>query len=140
MTKTCFKCERTLPLTEFYRHPMMGDGHLGKCKACTKVDVQENYRRNVEYYRAYDKERTQRPERRANKSRYAATYLRLHPERLRAHGRVKYEIERGRMVRKPCEMCGSPETEAHHPDYSKPLEVAWLCLRHHREVHGRLVK
>ena len=36
--KTCFKCSRRLPVSEFYAHPMMGDGHLGKCKDCTKMD------------------------------------------------------------------------------------------------------
>lgn len=27
--------------------------------------------------------------------------------------------------------------EAHHADYSKPLEVTWLCARHHKQKHGR---
>ena len=39
--KTCFKCNRELPLDDFYVHKMMGDGHLGKCKDCTKKDVKE---------------------------------------------------------------------------------------------------
>ena len=37
-TKTCFKCERVLPISEFYAHPRMGDGHSGKCKECTRRD------------------------------------------------------------------------------------------------------
>lgn len=38
-------------------------------------------------------------------------------------------IEKGK-----CEICGA-KAEAHHDDYSKPLEVKWFCLKHHREYH-----
>ena len=41
-TKICFKCGRELPLSSFYKHPKMGDGHLNKCKDCAKKDVSEN--------------------------------------------------------------------------------------------------
>ena len=39
--KRCFKCGIEKPLTEFYTHPQMGDGHLNKCKDCTKKDTKE---------------------------------------------------------------------------------------------------
>ena len=45
--KVCFKCGRTLPLDEFYKHPQMGDGHLNKCKDCTRNDTRIQYDRNI---------------------------------------------------------------------------------------------
>lgn len=33
-----------------------------------------------------------------------------------------------------CASCGRPH--GHHPDYSRPLDVVWLCDKHHKEVHA----
>ena len=53
----------------------------------------------------------------------------------RAHHVVKYAIKNGQMVRGPCVVCGDPNTEKHHPDYTKPLETVDLCHCHHLEEH-----
>ncbi len=41
----------------------------------------------------------------------------------------------GLIQREPCEVCGSPEVDAHHEDYDQPLRVRWLCRRHHWQEH-----
>ena len=42
----------------------------------------------------------------------------------------------GRIFKKPCKVCGDLNVEAHHEDYSKPLDVVWLCHKHHGVVHS----
>jgi hypothetical protein len=43
----------------------------------------------------------------------------------------------GKLKRQPCEACGTTRlVQKHHTDYSKPLQVRWLCMRHHREEHA----
>jgi hypothetical protein len=37
-----------------------------------------------------------------------------------------------------CEDCGDPDTEAHHPDYDRPMVVRWLCRKCHKAEHRRL--
>ena len=40
-----------------------------------------------------------------------------------------------------CSVFGCNEIgERHHPDYSKPLEIIWLCRKHHKELHRSFKK
>jgi len=56
---------------------------------------------------------------RANARSYANAYLR-----------------RGWLKKEPCGNCGNPESQMHHEDYSKPLDVRWLCRPCHMAEHG----
>jgi hypothetical protein len=46
-------------------------------------------------------------------------------------------LRRGKIERKPCEECGDPDAQMHHPDYTKPLLVEWLCLTCHLILHRK---
>lgn len=52
---------------------------------------------------------------------------------------VNNAIRSGKITKKPC-WCGSSDVEGHHPDYSKPLDVIWLCVKHHKEIHRKYRK
>ena len=60
-----------------------------------------------------------------------------HPVEYRARRIFKKAIETGKIIRQPCEKCGTTEdVHGHHDDYSRPLDVRWLCRFHHVEHHN----
>jgi len=60
------------------------------------------------------------------------------PEKVIAREMVQAEIRAGRLVRGTCEKCGLENAHAHHDDYTKPLDIRWLCPPHHREHHAQM--
>jgi hypothetical protein len=57
------------------------------------------------------------------------------PGREKARRMVQDAIRSGELVRKACEACGTEKAHAHHDDYSKPLDVRWLCRPCHTAHH-----
>ena len=138
-SKTCFKCNETLPLKAFYKHPMMGDGHLGKCKECTKKDVLEHRLKNVDRIRAYDRDRAKNPERAKHAAEISKKWRNEDKRRQSAHNKVSRAVKAGLLVRKPCKICGRVDSYAHHESYDKPLDVVFYCQPHHKERHKQMV-
>ncbi len=133
MEKQCFKCGETKPLAAFYKHPRMADGHVNKCKECNRKDVRDNRIDKIEYYREYDRARGSR-----KTIDDLRAYRNANPNKYKAHSLVSYHKKKGNLVPQPCEVCGATEhIHAHHDDYSKPLNVRWLCAAHHQEWHTK---
>jgi len=125
------------PLDEFYRHPRMADGHLNKCKACTRLDVKLHRAANPERVADIERRRNLKPGRRAKKSARQQRWIARHPERRKAHAAVQRAVRAGKLERpRHCPVCRREGmVHAHHSDYGKPLEVTWLCVRCHSEHH-----
>lgn len=65
--------------------------------------------------------------------KYHKKWIENNKEKTSAHMKVYYALKIGRLKKESC-YCGS-KAEAHHNNYSKPLEVVWLCRKHHKEHH-----
>lgn len=139
--KPCIHCGIPKILDEFYRHPEMADGRLNSCKECHKARVSENKALNREYYSAHAKQYYQQPETKAAAIRWGRTYRIANPEKRKARVAVSNALRDRRLVKGPCQHCGATDkVQAHHHDYSKPLDVEWLCFKCHRErEHGQVV-
>lgn len=137
-SKICFKCGERKPLTEFYAHAQMADGHLNKCKECTKKDVHENYQKHRDYYRNdYEHSEKRVTSRRKRSNKALRKWREKYPEKDRAHRILHYHLRKGNISRPAvCQRCGKEcIPDAHHSDYSKPLDVMWLCRQCHHVTH-----
>ena len=136
--KTCFKCNKELPLDMFYKHPAMKDGRVNKCKDCNKKDVRENRAANIEYYREYDVARAKTKERRELSVKQCRRYRELNKVKHAAHVLVSNAVRDKRLIKDTeCQECGKSDValHGHHDDYTKPLEVRWLCPACHAAWH-----
>lgn len=73
---------------------------------------------------------------------YRREYRKQPSEKIKhwARNAVHEAIRSGTLERMPCEVCGEPNTDAHHDRYDRPLDVRWLCRAHHIEAHGGTFK
>lgn len=131
-------------MDEFYTHPGMASGRLNKCKTCYRKSSNEYGKRmsqnpewrEKELARVREKARRFRaspgyvPARTGNGKKWSLR----NPEKRKAMGIANEAINSGKLRRQPCVVCGN-KAQAHHEDYSKPLEVKWLCAKHHAELH-----
>ena len=110
----------------------MKDGHLNKCKDCSRADSTRHRNENIDKIRAYDRSRGNRQD-----EKYLKEWRSKYPKKYKAHNIVNNNIRSGNLHKEPCEICGSEKTVAHHDDYSKPLNVRWLCQPHHKQWHAK---
>lgn len=78
----------------------------------------------------------------ANRAETMRIQAQRHPERHKARTMFGNAVRDGRVIPWPIcaipDCCGKPQ--GHHPDYSRPLDVVWLCDAHHKAAHAMVRK
>ena len=132
MIKTCFKCNVPKQIEDFYEHRGMSDGRLGKCIECCKKEANKRRSEKLEEIQQYDRDRSNLPHRSAARVKYFKDHQ--FGEERRARQAVANAVRDGRLKKMFCAVCKAEKVESHHEDYEKPLEVIWLCKKHHVEA------
>ena len=141
VVKTCFACNKSKVLTEYYKHPQMGDGHLNKCKDCVKKAVadrlnykmkdpefreKEKARHRGKYHRLgyKDKHKPTPEQKKIIMDRYKAKY----PEKVKAKNFTQH-------IKK-----SNPKHELHHWSYNEEhyKDVIELSVKNHNLIHRYL--
>ena len=131
--RRCPRCGVISPAASFQKLNRFG-GPIGWCRTCMRDYGQRRYY-GLPALPALPKPS---PElRRERSARNMARHRKTHPDRMRARNAITIAVASGTVVQQPCDICGG-NGEAHHDDYSKPLEVRWLCRKHHVEEHLRI--
>jgi hypothetical protein len=148
--KTCSKCGKKKKLEDFYKRPTGRLGVTAHCKKCDNVRSRANYRKNPYECNQKAKEHNRKnPEqkKRQHKRYYEkhkdkinakiAERNRKYPKRAKAISIVRSALMKGTLVRpSQCSKCDNKKNiQAHHEDYSKPLEIIWLCASCHAGLH-----
>ena len=96
-------------------------------------DIKEYYKKNKERILKYQKKH--REENKEHYNAYMREYNQLHKKEYDARIAVEVVRNKKQLTKQPCEVCGDLNVVAHHCDYNKPLDVMWLCRKHHAEWH-----
>jgi len=161
--KTCSACGIEKDIGEFYKQKAGKFGVGGSCKTCKSLATREYRSHGIgkAKQKAYDQQDHVKAKKRVSSNAYSKTeegdkirraYRKsdvgkastaasvqrdreAHPEKHRARQIAYNARRRGDLIAKPCEECGEEKVHAHHCDYSKPMEVMWLCNDHHSAWH-----
>lgn len=135
--KKCSECGHEKPLSEFNKLRKSKDGHQSICRACCSAYNKARYASDPERHKG-----NVRKYRENNPRKVLETRLKTcakSPSRTRANKVVEAALACGELENPGvCYGCGcvagEHRIEAHHHDYSKPLDIVWLCTPCHRRM------
>lgn len=157
--KVCKTCKKTKRLSSFYKNHKGSQGVQSNCKKCCD-EYEKGYRKTKKYKDYQKKYREQHEEYRAA---YSLEYRRInkniiYERRKRKHYFENYKKNETGAIRKrrlcriktnlfiltkklkrlPCVICGNEKSDAHHYNYDSPLNIIWICRKHHAKLHKNL--
>jgi len=124
MNKKCSKCGVEKKLSDFRNRNEYKTGlHvMSWCRVCHNNLCIEYRKKNIEKMRKWQNE-------------YYKVRKVKDRKKLFARYQVLKALRTNKIQKSPCEVCKVVKVQAHHEDYSKPLEIKWLCKKHHFEKH-----
>ena len=146
--KQCKQCKKSKELKYFYFLANSRTKHESKCKECRNKYFTEHGRTIKEKRRIWVRKSAERQDFKKRRSIYMKKWVEENREKIknyrkkyifknRTRQRTKAAIKSGKLIKNPCEKCGSKKVDVHHIDYSKPLDVRWLCRKHHMLMHRK---
>ena len=126
--KQCPGCKRVMQFSDFNKCRRSRDGLTSRCKDCVKLQGRLTRARHLEKIRERDRVRNKKRKNRTDTKGGA---------RRKEYNTIRDALRDG-LLCKPlfCTRCwASGRIEAHHNDYSRPLDVVWLCPSCHASMH-----
>lgn len=146
--KICTLCGAKKSLNEFHKASTGRYGVRGECKSCVSEKRKKYYHNNrdkalkaTKIWQFNNKEKIKKDSKiwRSNNKKkylqYGKTWTQKNKYKRSASRQLRYAVNSGKVRKEPCKICGNLISEGHHEDYSKPLEVIWLCHKHHILLH-----
>ncbi len=153
VSKLCPRCDKVMPLASFGPNDS-NYGHRSPCLNCELLYSRAWQKAHAEYAREWHRNRRKNPElakqdrakRRARdrknrdkRTAYKRAHNLRHPDRAKARNRITSLLSMGKITKPTaCEKCNKTRpVECHHPDYSEPLNIIWVCKPCHLLAHGK---
>ncbi|MHA2246060.1 MAG: hypothetical protein ACXADY_13940 [Candidatus Hodarchaeales archaeon] len=154
--KRCSQCREMKPTYEFHKNKTRKDGLSPQCKECVGKRAKRRYKARREEYitkqREYSRRNMEKERERLRKYyqnhrqvvlERITKHKEMNPHKNKARMELAYAIEKRDIIRPEiCSECrkSSDNIQAHHEDYSKPLDVQWLCPSCHNRLHFEMVR